>query len=92
MFALAREILAAGDSLILEGNFRSGEHETALRAAFPADSPNILQVLCRADEAERRARIFHRSDMRVTCRSISWMVRPPVMRSSNCRESGIYIV
>jgi predicted kinase len=61
MFALARELLAVGDSLILEGNFRAGEHETPLRAAFPADSPNIVQVLCRAEEAERRARILHRS-------------------------------
>jgi predicted kinase len=61
MFALARELLAVGDSLILEGNFRAGEHETPLRAAFAPDSPNIVQVLCRAEEAERRARILHRS-------------------------------
>lgn len=61
MFALARERLALGHSLILEGNFRRGEHETPLRAALPADSPNIIQVLCRADEAERRARILDRT-------------------------------
>jgi predicted kinase len=61
MFALARENLAVGNSLILEGNFRSCEHETALCAAFPVDSPNIIQVLCRAEEAERRARILQRS-------------------------------
>jgi glucokinase len=61
MFALARELLAVGDSLILEGNFRSCEHETPLRGAFPANSPNIIQVLCRAEEDERRARILNRS-------------------------------
>jgi predicted kinase len=61
MFSLARELLALGDSLILEGNFRSGEHETALLAALPPDSPNIIQVLCRADEDERCARILNRT-------------------------------
>jgi glucokinase len=61
MFSLARELLALGDSLILEGNFRSGEHETPLLAALPPDSPNIIQVLCRADEDERRARILNRT-------------------------------
>lgn len=61
MFSLARELLAVGDSLILEGNFRAGEHETPLRAALPPDSPNIIQVLCRAEEGERRARILQRS-------------------------------
>jgi len=61
MFSLARELLALGDSLILEGNFRSGEHETPLLAALPSDSPNIIQVLCRADEDERRARILNRT-------------------------------
>lgn len=61
MFSLARELLALGDSLILEGNFRAGEHETTLLAALPPDSPNIIQVLCRADEDERRARILNRT-------------------------------
>ncbi len=61
MFSLARELLALGDSLLLEGNFRSGEHETPLFAALPPDSPNIIQVLCRAEEGERRARILNRT-------------------------------
>jgi predicted kinase len=61
MFSLARELLAVGEGLILEGNFRAGEHEAPLRAAFPPDSPNIVQVLCRAEEHERRARILQRS-------------------------------
>jgi predicted kinase len=61
MFSLTRELLALGDSLILEGNFRAGEHETPLLAALPPDSPNIIQVLCRANEDARRTRILNRS-------------------------------
>jgi uncharacterized protein len=61
MFGLTRELLALGDSLILEGNFRAGAHEAALLAALPADTPNIIQILCRADEEERRARILNRA-------------------------------
>ncbi len=62
MFSLARELLALGQSLILEGNFRGGEHEAPLLAALPAQSPNIVQVLCRMDEAERRAVLLRRAD------------------------------
>ncbi|HWM68364.1 MAG TPA: ATP-binding protein [Steroidobacteraceae bacterium] len=61
LFSLARERLALGGGLILEGNFRAGEHETPLLAALPADSPNIVQVLCRAEEDERQARILQRT-------------------------------
>jgi predicted kinase len=61
LFSLARERLAMGHSLILEGNFRAGEHEMPLLAALPADSPNIVQVLCKAHEDERRARILQRT-------------------------------
>ncbi|MBS0417360.1 MAG: AAA family ATPase [Proteobacteria bacterium] len=61
LFALARELLALGNSLILEGNFRAGEHETPLLAALPTHSPNITQILCRADEDERRARLLSRT-------------------------------
>jgi len=57
MFSLSRELLACGNSLILEGNFRAGEHE----AALPADGPNIIQILCRAHEDERRARLLNRA-------------------------------
>jgi predicted kinase len=61
MFSLARELLALGSSLILEGNFRAGEHEAPLRHALPAESPNIIQILCRADEDVRRARLLTRA-------------------------------
>ena len=60
MFALAREQLRTVTGLILEGNFRAGEHEAALRTLLPTDLP-ITQVLCRADEALRRARQAGRS-------------------------------
>jgi predicted kinase len=61
MFSLARELLALGDSLILEGNFRSREHEVPLLAALPAVGPAIVQVLCRANEEERRSRLLQRA-------------------------------
>jgi glucokinase len=60
-FSLARELLASGDGLILEGNFRAGEHEAPLLATLPPERPNIVQVLCRADEDERQARILQRA-------------------------------
>jgi predicted kinase len=61
LFAQAREQLALGASLILEGNFRAGEHEAPLLAALPPLAPDIVQVLCTADEAERRARLLRRA-------------------------------
>jgi predicted kinase len=61
MFSMSRQLLALGDSLILEGNFRAGEHEVPLFAALPASAPTIVQVLCSADEEERRARLLQRA-------------------------------
>jgi predicted kinase len=61
MFSLTKARLASGGSLILEGNFRAGEHEAALLAALPADPPALTQVLCRVEEGERRARLLQRA-------------------------------
>ena len=61
MFSIARERLALGESLILEGNFRAGEHEAPILAALPATPPTIVQVLCTADEQERRSRLLARA-------------------------------
>jgi len=61
MFSMTREQLALGGSLILEGNFRSGEHEPPLLATMPAVRPAIIQVLCSADENERRSRLLQRA-------------------------------
>jgi predicted kinase len=62
MFSITQELLALGDSLLLEGNFRSGEHEAPLLAALPAIAPTIVQVLCSANEEERRSRLLRRAD------------------------------
>ena len=61
MFSMARELLALGHSLILEGNFRAREHEAPLLAAFPPIGPTIVQVLCSAHEEERRSRLLQRA-------------------------------
>lgn len=58
MFAELRQLAAADVDVILEGNFRAGQHEPSLRA-LPA--PRIAQILCRVDEAERLRRISARS-------------------------------
>lgn len=60
MFSITRELLALGQSLVLEGNFRAGEHEAAVVAALPTEAPAIIQVLCTADEQERRSRLLSR--------------------------------
>jgi predicted kinase len=47
MFALARDCLRAGTDLVLEGNFRSGEHEAALSSlisASPSDSAGSVAM------------------------------------------------
>jgi predicted kinase len=68
MFALARDCLRVGVDLILEGNFRPGEHELAVIDALPAQAPpaprpaaNIAQILCRASEPLRIARLTARA-------------------------------
>src|SRR5215470_7610647 len=58
LFAMARELCSARVSLLLEGNFRPGEHEPSLRAvlaaASDAASPALFaQILCTLDEDER---------------------------------------
>jgi predicted kinase len=65
LFALARELQTAGSPMLLEGNFRPGEHEQALRASFTVWSAgelaaNLCQVLCRVDEHERVSRLLRR--------------------------------
>jgi predicted kinase len=50
MFALTRDLLAAGVSVVLEGNFRAGEHEDALRTVI---GEPIAHRLRDADEHAR---------------------------------------
>jgi predicted kinase len=55
VFALARELVAAGVSVVLEGNFRPAEHAAPL-----LELPRPLecaQVLCRTEEPERIRRL-----------------------------------
>jgi predicted kinase len=59
LFRLARELRLAGASFLLEGNFRSAEHEAALRDAV--DTARVAQVLCRVPEVERVARLRARA-------------------------------
>jgi predicted kinase len=61
LFAVARELFAVNLDLILEGNFRPGEHEQAL-SAF--GSARMAQVLCRIDEATRVVRLRERKELR----------------------------
>jgi predicted kinase len=93
MFCLARDCLQAGVDLILEGNFRPGQHERDLLSAIPlissaaarpvvakldsresdiaawvpvnnapvVDSVHVTQVLCRASEPVRIARLTARA-------------------------------
>jgi predicted kinase len=57
-FEIARELYAAGSPMLLEGNFRPGEHEKPLGDACPGT--DFCQVLCRLDETERLARLARR--------------------------------
>jgi predicted kinase len=63
-FAVAGELLMNGRRVILEGNFRPGEHERPLLEALPPGSgaaAAIAQILCRVAEVERLARLQRRA-------------------------------
>jgi hypothetical protein len=57
LFAMLHELLDMGLDVLIEGNFRPGEHETPLRSF----SARIAQILCSADEPERLARLAARA-------------------------------
>jgi predicted kinase len=66
LFAFARRLLRAGRPLLLEGNFRPGEHETALAARLGAAGPapaaaHLAQVLCHARAATLASRLAARA-------------------------------
>lgn len=60
MFSLLRDCAASGTDIILEGNFRPGEHEAALLAPVPR-ATRFAQVLCRVAEPVRIARLKARA-------------------------------
>jgi predicted kinase len=61
LFALADAQLAAVGAVVLEGNFRPGEHEPALRALLARHASRCTQVLCRVPEPLRQARLKARA-------------------------------
>jgi len=61
MFALALRQVRQGHSLLLEGNFRPGEHEAAIIRIAPS---RIAQVLCSVSDSTRRARLQRRARSR----------------------------
>jgi predicted kinase len=60
LFRLATDYVRNGWSIVLEGNFRHGEHAAALGQAL--EPARVLQVLCVVEESERRARLAARAD------------------------------
>lgn len=61
LFALACELLTAGASLVLEGNFRPLEHAVPLRDLLIEHGAVCAQIRCRTDEAERLRRLAARA-------------------------------
>ncbi len=62
LFALAAEQLALTGAVVLEGNFRPGEHEHAMQGLLARHAPmSCTQVLCRAPEPLRQQRLQARA-------------------------------
>jgi predicted kinase len=60
LFQLAPRLLG-GRVLVLEGNFRPGEHEPVLRSLLERSGAELAQVLCRADASVRARRLRARA-------------------------------
>lgn len=60
-FHFAATLLRVHRCVLLEGNFRPGEHETPLRALLAVTGAQPLQVLCQASSATRAARLVARA-------------------------------
>jgi predicted kinase len=58
LFTRLGELASGARDVLIDGNFRAGEHEAALRKLPTA---RLAQVLCRSDEAQRLARIAARA-------------------------------
>jgi predicted kinase len=61
LFALAAPLLARGHALLLEGNFRPGEHEAPLERLLAAQPAACAQILVDAPAALRAARLRGRA-------------------------------
>jgi predicted kinase len=60
-FQLAPRLLTAEGLLVLEGNFRPGEHEPALLGVLAQTGATVAQVLCVVSAATRAARLATRA-------------------------------
>jgi predicted kinase len=62
LFALADEYLPPLGTVVIEGNFRPGEHEPELRALLARHEPmSCTQLLCRVPEPLRQERLAARA-------------------------------
>jgi hypothetical protein len=61
MFQLAPALLHAQRPVLLEGNFRPGEHEVPVAALLSAGRAQLIQILCYASIATRAARLAARA-------------------------------
>ena len=61
LFAFLPRLLWPGRLLLVEGNFRCGEHEAPLSCLLPADGAGFAQVWCRSSLATRAARLRARA-------------------------------
>jgi predicted kinase len=62
LFQWAPQLLAAHGLVLLEGNFRAGEHEAPLRALLERSATRMAQVLCVAAPATRALRLAARAE------------------------------
>ena len=60
-FHFAATLLRAQRCVLLEGNFRPGEHEVPLTALLSAAGAQAIQILCQASSATRAARLAARA-------------------------------
>jgi predicted kinase len=62
LLALAQQQLGHLHTVVLEGNFRPGEHEPAVRALLARQGlSSCTQILCRVPETVRQARLQARA-------------------------------
>ena len=61
MFHVASLLLPAQRCVLLEGNFRPGEHEAPLAALLAGSGARLIQILCHARPATRAARLAARA-------------------------------
>jgi glucokinase len=61
LFSCAERVLERASGVLLEGNFRRGEHEAPLLQLCQRRTCAVAQILCEAGEAVRAARLAQRA-------------------------------